>query len=70
MQIKAPDGELKMPGDDPRLLIVPGSIAGQLQDLGSQILHDRCHVHWSSSSNPLGVVAFPAIANEHKLKNI
>merc|ERR550517_28624 len=42
-----PDGKLKMPGNDARLLVVPGSIAGQLQDLGSQILHDCCHVYWS-----------------------
>ena len=57
--VNSPDGKLKMPGDDARLLVVPGSIAGQLQDLGSQILHDCCHVYWSTSTNPLGVVAFP-----------
>ena len=54
-----PDGELKVTRVDPSLLVVPGSIAGQLQDLGSQILHDCCHVHWSTGTNPLGVVAFP-----------
>ena len=57
--VNSPDGKLKMPGNDARLLVVPGSIAGQLQDLGSQILHDCCHVHWSTGTNPLGVVAFP-----------
>ena len=46
-----------MPWDDPRLLVVPGSISSQLQYLGSQVLHDCCHVHWSPSSNPFGIVA-------------
>jgi hypothetical protein len=31
------DGQLKMAGDDARLLVVPGSVAGQLQDLGGEI---------------------------------
>ena len=57
--VNSPDGKLKMPGDDARLLVVPGSIAGQLQDLGSQVLHDCSHVHWSTGSNSLGIVAFP-----------
>merc|ERR1719209_1985995 len=51
-----PDGKLQMPWDDARLLVVPGSVASQLQDLCS---HDCCHVHWSTSSNPLSVVALP-----------
>merc|ERR1719234_724134 len=46
-----PYGKLKMPWDDTRLLIIPRSIACQLQDLGSQILHDSCHIHWSPSSD-------------------
>ena len=45
-----------MPGDDPRLLVVPGSVAGQLEDLSSQILHDGGQVDRGSSANPLGVV--------------
>jgi hypothetical protein len=35
-----PDGQLQVPGDDARLLIVPGRVPSQLQDLGGQILHD------------------------------
>ena len=46
-----------MPGDDPGLLVVPGSVAGELEDLGSQILHDGGQVDWGSSSNPLGVIS-------------
>ena len=48
-----------MPWDDARLLVVPGSVASQLQDLSGQVLHDCRHVHWSTSSDPLGIVAFP-----------
>ncbi len=33
-----PDGQLEVPGDDPGLLVVPGAVAGQLQDLGGQVL--------------------------------
>merc|ERR1719378_151668 len=54
-----PDSKLQVPWDDTRLLVVPGSIASQLQDLSRQVLHHGCHVHWSTSSNPLGIVALP-----------
>ena len=48
---------LEVPGDDPGLLVVPGSVTGELEDLGSQILHDGGQVDRGSSSNPLGVVS-------------
>ena len=48
---------LKVPGDDPGLLVVPGSVAGELEDLGSEILHDGGQVDRGSGSNPLGVVS-------------
>merc|ERR1719381_383883 len=54
-----PDSKLQMPWDDARLLVVPSGVASQLQDLSSQVLHYGCHVHWGTSSNPLGVVALP-----------
>ena len=57
--LKSPDGELQMPRDDARLLVVPGSVTSQLQDLCSQILHDCCHVDWSTSSNSLRIVSLP-----------
>jgi hypothetical protein len=50
------DGELKVAGDDPLLLVVPGSVAGELQDLCGQVLHDGSHVDAGSASNPLRVV--------------
>merc|ERR1719310_566113 len=52
------DGELKVTGDDPGLLVVTGSVTSQLEDLSSQVLHDGGHVDGGSSSHPLGVVAF------------
>ena len=45
-----------MAGDDPGLLVVPGSVAGQLEDLSSEVLHDGGQVDRGSSANPLGVV--------------
>ena len=46
-----------MSGDDPSLLVVPGSVAGQLQDLGGQVLHHGSQVDWSSGSHTLGIVS-------------
>merc|ERR550517_616302 len=58
MLLVIPDGKLKMPWDDAGLLVVPGSITSRLQDLSSQVFHDCCHVHWGTSSNPLGKLPF------------
>ena len=46
-----------MPGDDPGLLVVPGSVAGELKDLRGEVLHDGSQVDRGPSSNPLGVVS-------------
>jgi len=54
-----PDGQLQVPGDDPGLLVVSGSVAGQLEDLSAQVLENSCQVDWSSSADSLGVVALP-----------
>merc|ERR1739838_328922 len=50
------DGQLKVTGDDPGLLVVTGSIAGQLKDLGCEVLHDSSHVDWGSSTNTGSIV--------------
>ena len=52
------DGQQKVAGDDPQLLVVPGSVPSQLEDLGSEVLHDGAKVDRGSSSNTLGVVSF------------
>ena len=57
-----PNGQLKVPWDNARLLVVPGSIASQLKDLSSQVLHDSCHVDWSPCTHPLGIVPFPIVS--------
>ncbi len=51
------DGQLKMTGDDPGLLVVTGSIACKLKNLSSEVLHDSSQVDWGSSSNALSIVA-------------
>ena len=55
-----PDGELEVPGDDPGLLVVPGGVAGQLEDLGGEVLHDGGHVDGGAGAHALRVVALPA----------
>ena len=46
-----------MPGDDPGLLVVPGSVAGKLEDLGSEVLHDGAEVDSGSGPHLLGVAS-------------
>ena len=53
------DGQLQVTGDDPGLLVVTGGVACQLENLSGQVLKDGSKVHWCTSSNSLGVVAFP-----------
>ena len=54
-----PHSQLEMTGDDPCLLVVTGSVAGQLEDLSCQVFHDGSQVHGGSGSYALGVVALP-----------
>ena len=56
----SPDGELEVPGDDARLLVVARGVAGQFEDLGGQVLYHGGHVDEGAGSHPLGVVALPA----------
>ena len=51
------DGELEMTGDDPGLLVVTGSVASELKDLSSEVLHDGSEVHWGTSSYTFGIVS-------------
>lgn len=54
-----PDGELEVAGNDAGLLVVASGVAGQLEDLGRQVLKDRREVDGRTSTNALGVVALP-----------
>ena len=56
--VVVPDGQLEVPGDDPGLLVVPGGVAGQLQDLGGQVLQDGGEVDGGALPGGLGVVPF------------
>ena len=61
-----PDGELEVTGDDPGLLVVPGSVAGQLKDLSREVLHDGGHVDEGDATHVLLVVALPEEAEMDK----
>ena len=51
------DGELKMSGNDSRLLVVSGSVASELDDLSGQILEDGGHVDGSTGTDSVSPVA-------------
>ena len=51
------DGELEMTGDDPGLLVVTGSVAGELEDLSCEVLHDGSEVYWGTSTYTFGIVS-------------
>jgi len=52
------DGQLQMTRNDTGLLVVTSSVAGQLENFGSQVLHDGSQVDRGAGTNALGVVAF------------
>ena len=51
------DGELKVARDDTGLLVIAGSVTGQLEDLGSEVLENGGQVHGGTGTNTLSVVA-------------
>jgi hypothetical protein len=51
------DSQLQMAGDDAGLLVVAGSIAGQLEDLSGQILKHGRQVDRSPGSDAMSIVA-------------
>ena len=59
-----PDGKLEVARDDPGLLVVPGSVPSQLEDLGSEVLQDSCEEDRSSTSNPGGEVSLAEMAED------
>ena len=62
------DGQLQVARDDARLLVVPGRVARQLQDLGRQVLQHRRQVHRGAGPDPLRVVplAEQAVHSAHR----
>ena len=57
-----PHSKLDVTRDDPDLLVVPGSVPGQLEDLGSEVLHDGREEDRSPTSDPLAVVSLAEMA--------
>jgi len=53
------DGQLQVSRDDSGLLVVSGSVAGQLEDFSAQVFKHGSQIDWSSSTNTLRVVALP-----------
>ena len=51
------DGQLDVAGDDARLLVVAGGVAGQLEDLGGEVLEDGGKVHGGTGTDAGGVLA-------------
>ena len=47
------DGKLKVTRDDARLLVVAGGVAGELEDLGAEVLHDRSEVYGGAAAHAL-----------------
>lgn len=42
------NGQLQVSRDNPLLLVIPRSIACQLQDLSGEVLQDRREINWTS----------------------
>ena len=51
------DGELKVAGSDTGLLVVAGSVAGEFEDLGAEVLEDGSEVHGGTTASAGGVAA-------------
>jgi hypothetical protein len=51
------DSELEMTGDDTRLFVVAGGVAGQLEDFGCEVLENGGQVDWGTSTDTLSIVA-------------
>ena len=53
------DGKLKMTGNDTSLLVVTSGVTSQLENFSGEVLEDGSQVDGSTSTNTLGIVAFP-----------
>lgn len=50
------DGELDVAGDDARLFVIAGGVAGKLKHLGGEVLHNGGEVHGSARAHALRIV--------------
>ena len=51
-----------MAGDDPGLLVVPGGVPSELEDLRGEVLHDGSEVDGAAKAAGLPVLAFLQVA--------
>ena len=58
------DGELEVAGCDPGLLVVAGGVAGELEDLGAEVLHDGSEVDGGTATDAGGVAAELQVAGD------
>ena len=58
------DGEGDVPGDDAGLLVVAGGVAGELEDLGAEVLEDGGEVDAGANSDALGVSTLLQVASD------
>ena len=56
------DSQLQMSRDDPRFLVVTGSVTSQLENLSRKVLQDSSQVDWSSATNTVSIVSFPQVS--------
>ena len=54
-----PNSQLEMSGYYSGLLVVPGSVAGQLENLSCQVLHNCCQVDRGPSTNAISKLSIP-----------
>jgi hypothetical protein len=58
------DGQGDVAGDDAALLVVAGGVAGELEDLGGEVLEDGGEVDAGTDSDALGVAALLQVASD------
>jgi hypothetical protein len=54
-------GQLDVAGDDARALVIAGSVSGQLENLGGQVLEHGGQVHGGTGSDAVGVAALTKV---------
>ena len=58
------DGQGDVAGDDAALLVVAGGVAGELEDLGGEVLEDGGEVDAGANSDALGVATLLQVASD------
>ena len=58
------DGQLDVAGHDAGLLVVAGGVAGELEDLGGEVLEDGSEVHGGTGTDAGGVLADLEVARD------